>query len=300
MLWTTTSANRGIATRQERIDYLSSRGSRNVRRGTSKLPSPEIWSRNIKQPPIISQRQRKPTYGVRYDKNLASKKLIDSILEVNSNYRNSKRSKYNQGKYLQTFGLLNNNYRYNAALNPYNRPRMKLGKQMIRQNRQLSNQDFRKSRRVEPTSQNEKNQRNKVVVSNTKTNADNKQNYPKKEELETSDAAFVSQDYDYFDYDYYDDYDYYAEYDYNYYKNNPIRRKSYDSRHLQERSIRNLYSETIVHSVVKHAPKGAQFVGARGALPPLVERLISNATLIRKNIIDNFTCEDRVSFAKSK
>ncbi|KAK4303528.1 hypothetical protein Pmani_024470 [Petrolisthes manimaculis] len=54
------------------------------------------------------------------------------------------------------------------------------------------------------------------------------------------------------------------------------------------------YARTIASSVLSRAPPGAQLIGARGEVQPLVNRLIQNASSIRQNIVDTFSCVDRV------
>ncbi|XP_063876294.1 uncharacterized protein LOC135109131 [Scylla paramamosain] len=54
------------------------------------------------------------------------------------------------------------------------------------------------------------------------------------------------------------------------------------------------YARTIATSILSRTPPGAQLIGARGDLPPLVDRLIYNASSIRRNIVDTFDCNGRV------
>ncbi|XP_069156365.1 uncharacterized protein [Procambarus clarkii] len=60
------------------------------------------------------------------------------------------------------------------------------------------------------------------------------------------------------------------------------------------RESRLLYTETIVTSVISGAPPGARLIRAKGDLPPLIDRLVHNATNIRRNIVDTFRCDGRV------
>ncbi|XP_076062092.1 uncharacterized protein LOC143037554 [Oratosquilla oratoria] len=60
------------------------------------------------------------------------------------------------------------------------------------------------------------------------------------------------------------------------------------------RESKLLYFDTVVGSVLQLAPRGSQLIRARGdQLPPLVNRLVENATLIRPNLNDSFSCEER-------
>ena len=90
--------------------------------------------------------------------------------------------------------------------------------------------------------------------------------------------------------------EYQPDYVYEYsdsYDNRNSRRKS--KRLSLGRKAKELYSETIIHSVVANAPRGSSLVGARGDLPNIVANLISNATLIRENIALDFNCDGKVS-----
>ncbi|XP_071536498.1 uncharacterized protein [Panulirus ornatus] len=60
------------------------------------------------------------------------------------------------------------------------------------------------------------------------------------------------------------------------------------------RESRLLYTKTIATSIISSAPPGARLISTRGDLPPLIERLIQNATDIRQNIVDTFHCKGRV------
>ncbi|KAK8729980.1 hypothetical protein OTU49_008418 [Cherax quadricarinatus] len=60
------------------------------------------------------------------------------------------------------------------------------------------------------------------------------------------------------------------------------------------RESRRLYTETIATSVISSAPPGARLFSAKGDLPPLINRLVQNATNIRRNIVDTFRCDGRV------
>ncbi|XP_045139019.1 uncharacterized protein LOC123520626 isoform X2 [Portunus trituberculatus] len=54
------------------------------------------------------------------------------------------------------------------------------------------------------------------------------------------------------------------------------------------------YARTIATSILSRTPPGAQLIGARGDLPPLIDRLVYNASSIRRNIVDTFDCNGRV------
>lgn len=58
------------------------------------------------------------------------------------------------------------------------------------------------------------------------------------------------------------------------------------------------YARTIASSILSRAPPGARLIGARGELPPLVSRLVQNASSIRHNIVDTFSCSGRVGILK--
>ncbi|XP_042869586.1 cell wall integrity and stress response component 2-like [Penaeus japonicus] len=59
------------------------------------------------------------------------------------------------------------------------------------------------------------------------------------------------------------------------------------------RESRQLYTRSIARSVIDQAPSGSRLIGAKGDLPPLISRLVDNATVIREGIVDTFSCDGR-------
>lgn len=47
--------------------------------------------------------------------------------------------------------------------------------------------------------------------------------------------------------------------------------------------------------MIDQAPSESRLIGAKGDLPPLISRLVDNATAIREGIVDTFSCDGRVS-----
>ncbi|KAG7157740.1 hypothetical protein Hamer_G018814 [Homarus americanus] len=50
-----------------------------------------------------------------------------------------------------------------------------------------------------------------------------------------------------------------------------------------------------IGQLLRSAPSGAKLILTKPQLPPIIQRLADNATLIRPNIVDTFRCEGRVS-----
>ncbi|XP_037788912.1 mucin-5AC-like [Penaeus monodon] len=59
------------------------------------------------------------------------------------------------------------------------------------------------------------------------------------------------------------------------------------------RESRQLYTRSIARSVIAQAPSESRLIGAKGDLPPLISRLVDNATAIREGIVDTFSCDGR-------
>ncbi|XP_027237386.1 uncharacterized protein [Penaeus vannamei] len=59
------------------------------------------------------------------------------------------------------------------------------------------------------------------------------------------------------------------------------------------RESRQLYTRSIARSVIDQAPSESRLIGAKGDLPPLISRLVDNATAIREGIVDTFSCDGR-------
>ncbi|KAK8729979.1 hypothetical protein OTU49_008417 [Cherax quadricarinatus] len=55
----------------------------------------------------------------------------------------------------------------------------------------------------------------------------------------------------------------------------------------------DLLVDAQVGRVLLEAPRGARLISSSPVLPPLLDRLADNATLIRPNLVDTFRCDDR-------
>jgi len=73
-----------------------------------------------------------------------------------------------------------------------------------------------------------------------------------------------------------------------------FRRRIDPNRFLAARPQGNeLLVDTQVGSLLRNAPPHASLISVRPSIPALVSRLPDNATLIRPNIVDTFSCEGR-------
>ncbi|XP_050716177.1 uncharacterized protein LOC126998486 [Eriocheir sinensis] len=72
------------------------------------------------------------------------------------------------------------------------------------------------------------------------------------------------------------------------------RRETSSSFYRPVGSGRNLIEEAALGHALFSAPRGARLLYSQPSIPPLEDRLIDNATLIRANIVDTFRCDDRV------
>ncbi|XP_071536506.1 U-scoloptoxin(01)-Cw1a-like [Panulirus ornatus] len=66
-----------------------------------------------------------------------------------------------------------------------------------------------------------------------------------------------------------------------------------NSRVVPASSGNDLLVDAQIGHLLRNAPKGATLLRAYPDIPALKDRLISNATEIRENLIDSFTCDDK-------
>ncbi|KAK7078467.1 hypothetical protein SK128_012655 [Halocaridina rubra] len=60
------------------------------------------------------------------------------------------------------------------------------------------------------------------------------------------------------------------------------------------RDVCDTYDNQIANSIIDRVPSKSQFFRMKGNVPSLSERLIDNFTTVRENIVDSFSCQNRV------